>query len=77
MSTQYVDQTTIRRLIAAILLQAISDYRALQSGQVTECNEFNMKELNKFFSSDWFDELCEMCDIDKKTILRNLIGEKQ
>jgi len=72
MSTQYVDQTTIRRLIAAVLLQAISDFRALRNGQATECKDFNMKELKKFFSSDWFDELCEMCDIDKKTILRNL-----
>lgn len=72
MDTQYVDQTSIRRLIAAVLLQAISDYQALRREQTAECKDYNMKELKKFFSSEWFDELCEMCDIDKKTILRNL-----
>lgn len=72
MSDYEVAQTSTRGLASAILLQAILDYRALKNGQVKESDELNMEELNEFFSSEWFGELCETCDIDKKTILRNL-----
>lgn len=72
MSEYEIAQTSTRGLASAILLQAILDYRALKSGQATEREDINMEELNEFFSSAWFAELCETCDIDKKTILQNL-----
>lgn len=64
--------SSARGLASAILLQAITDYRAVQNGQIAECKDVNVDELQKFFTSGWFSELCEVCNIDKKIILRNL-----
>jgi len=62
----------VRGLAAAILLQAVNDYRRLQSGALKEDNTVSQNELNKFFSSEWYEDLCDICNIDSEMVKNNL-----
>lgn len=67
-----MDYSPGRGLAAAILLQAVTDYRKLQSGGLKADKDVNEKELKKFFSSAWFETLCLECNIDDKMVIKNL-----
>jgi len=70
------DSKIIRGFAAAVLLQAVLDYRELNSGLIKETSSVNQTELSDFFSSNWFAELCKMCNIDRKLVLNNLAEVK-
>ena len=56
-----------RGLASAIILQAVLDYNALRPSDTEK-----KQELNEFFSSEWFNKLCEICNLVPKTIRRKL-----
>lgn len=56
-----------RGLASAIILQAVLDYNALRPSDTEK-----KQELNEFFSSEWFNKLCEICNLAPKTIRRKL-----
>lgn len=56
-----------RGLASAIILQAVLDYNALRPSDTEK-----KQELNGFFSSEWFNKLCELCNLEPKTIRRKL-----
>lgn len=64
--------TSVRGLSSAILLRAVLDYRALKNGELKESEDLNLNELDEFFRSKWFNELCEACDLDSKLVLQKL-----
>lgn len=69
---ELIDNAAMRGVASAILLQAIVDFRALKRGDVKETRTNNFRELKKFFSSAWFEELCEMGDYKKSKVLKAL-----
>ena len=56
-----------RGLASAIILQAVLDYNALRPSDTEK-----KQELNEFFYSEWFNKLCEICNLVPKTIRRKL-----
>lgn len=52
--------STIRNLIAAIILRAVQDYKTMKV------------EVTEFFMSNYGQRLCEMIDMSAKTILKKL-----
>ncbi|MBQ3138073.1 MAG: hypothetical protein IJB68_00975 [Ruminococcus sp.] len=58
-------ETVYMRLAAAIVERAVIDFRSAVKHRDYE----EMEQLKKFFTSDWFQMLC---DIDGKLIIRTL-----
>lgn len=56
-----------RGLASAIILQAVLDYNAL-----CPCDVDKKQELNRFFTSKWFNKLCELCNLVPQIIQRKL-----
>lgn len=84
--TRYSPEEAVRGLAAAILTQAIEDVRAAQAGQVRrdwmqpeglELSQQNrrarVRELHEFFTTEHFKMLCEMVDLDARTV-RERVG---
>ena len=69
---QLIDHAAMRSIASSILLQAIIDFRALKRGEQKEIRSINFRELKNFFSSPWFEELCEMGNFNKSTVLKSL-----
>lgn len=58
-------ETVYTRLAAAVVERAVMDYRS-----AVKCKDtMEIKQLKKFFTSDWFKMLC---DIDGELIIRTL-----
>ena len=66
------NENPAQNLCAAILLQAIADSVALKKGTIHQTPDVNAEELDEFFASSWFEELCDSCDIDKNFVLKKL-----
>ncbi len=62
-----------KSLASSILLQAVKDYRSLLNGSLKETKEVNLKELDKFFKSKWFRNLCDIVDIDSELYIEQII----
>lgn len=54
-------------LASAIILQAVIDYNALCPSDTEK-----KQELNEFFSSEWFNKLCELCNLMPQRIREKL-----
>lgn len=50
----------VERLKLAIVKQAADDYVDIKAGFVLETSECNLRELNHFFQSDWYESLCKI-----------------
>lgn len=69
-------ELSVRGLTSAILLQAIWDYRSIKKGTIKESETVNEEELKEFFASEWFQELCDMCNVDPRVALKAVYGGK-
>lgn len=67
MTDYEIAKVSTRGLASAIILQAVLDYGALRPP-----DKEKKRELDKFFSSDWFIELCDICSIPPQPILRKI-----
>ena len=77
-----MDSGQLRSLAASIILRAVADYpKALEDERNPEYDKdgnikvnkwLNKKELDKFFKSAWFEELCDCVNIDKAHILAKI-----
>lgn len=52
-----------RGLASAILLQAVHDYKTLRPNNVKK-----KKNLDEFFDSSWFYQLCDACELDAELV---------
>ena len=56
-------------LANAIIVQAANDYRALLNG-AAPTNEMNIDEVERFFKSEWFENLTKVDGIDLMNRIR-------
>ncbi len=72
------DERAARGLAAGIILQAVLDYDAAQKGSTFgRDNEIVSKEeLEEFFSSPWFFELCSIIGVNGKVLVKKLYKKK-
>ena len=67
-----------RSFASAIILKAFEDYKLALKG--IEHDDYNLEELEEFFNSEWFEELCEIVQInpnamrEKLNKIKKLIG---
>lgn len=59
----------VNRLMGAILAQAVKDYKALISNKKKPSADCNIHELEKFFRSEWFNEMVDY-KIDGEYVMR-------
>lgn len=58
-------ETVYTRLVATVVERTVIDYRS-----AVKCKDTaEMKQLQRFFTSDWFDLLC---DLDGKMLMRKI-----
>lgn len=58
-------ETVYTRLAAAVVERAVMDYRS-----AVKCKDtMEIKQLKKFFTSDWF---ALLCDLDGKMLMRRI-----
>lgn len=59
-----------KSLAAAIILKAYADYRWawIYKLRGVEKEDFNLAELEEFFNSQWFEELCEIVKMPPQAI---------
>lgn len=59
-----------KSLTAAIILKAYQDYRWawIYKLKGEEKEDFNVAELEEFFNSQWFEELCEIVQMPPQSI---------
>ena len=65
-----------KSLAASILLKSLADLKAalIDQRHGEQKEDYNLKELQEFFNSDWFEELCEMVRL-KPNDLREKINK--
>lgn len=63
-----------KKLTAAIIGQAVADWRALE-----KCGAYNQKynSLRRFFKSEWCEWLCAELGVEAKDILSRLEAERK
>ena len=49
-----------RRLAAAIIIQAVRDYRRVKNNRRNKTDTYTLDEVERFFRSDWFGILTDM-----------------
>lgn len=64
-----INSCGLENLRYAIVRQAISDYRGILSHTLKETSNCNKRELEKFFKSQWFNEIC---DYDGNKLMRQI-----
>lgn len=77
-----MEQRELKGLAASIIMQAIKDYpQAVEKernpeydadGNIKVNKWLNKKELDKFFNSKWFEQLCALVNIDKAFIIKKV-----
>ncbi len=65
-----------QRLVNAIILQAVKDYRRalrrIQRNPLDGAPKRRKREIERFFRSQWFKDIC---DLDGETIMKSLQEE--
>lgn len=62
-----------KSLASAIILRAVEDYKAIINGvEFQPHQKLNKQELERFFKSMWFEDLCNVVKINKRAILEQL-----
>lgn len=70
------DHAEIKDLLAAIVRRAIIDWRNLCEGG-TERNDTNFKELENFFTSNFYYSICDVLDLDGESMYHLLRKERR
>lgn len=65
-----------QKLAAAIIIQAVKDLPNADNPKRHDRKIYNRKELDKFFKSEWFVDLCEFTNIDRRSIIKYIEGGK-
>lgn len=66
----------MRSLAAAIILQAVEDWRRLCKGKKQD-GKVNFNELRRFFKSEWFVALASEVKLSPAEVLRRLDTERK
>lgn len=77
-----MEDKIVKSLAASILLQAVKDYpEAIENeqnpkfdkeGKIIVDKYINLKKLDKFFGSKWFEDLCHIVEIAPDKFLEKL-----
>lgn len=68
----------VRDLLCEILTRAVEDCRfAILEPERKDRHQFSEKELDEFFNSEWFEDICASLHINKKCFLARLETVKQ
>ena len=65
-----MDVTPEKRLFAAVMLKAYSDYRLAKKGRKSE--QYNLEELEDFFNSKYCDEILDLLKLNKEAVRKKL-----